>query len=299
MKRKALFVLTVGMFVMFCLGGCSLAIENAGTTSRDRLIGIFVTDYYLDLTDLHGNEEKIYATIDKNGSSDFGEWNISFDGIEGEYFIFPLWENEEGETCRDSRKSAAVCDSKMNAGYGDDGENIQVSFTLYVQPGQLNQDCANYANPVYQTESGEIYLLSGQGSTTDDRIGEGEVYENTISDQVEITEGWKTKTMKTSVEISYNVMYRPTKIVLCQMDENHQLIKQDEYDPGKLPERLRAEKNTSYYIVETIKADSDGKQHIMREIYAPTDDEDEGMETFYPLENGLLTKQSTEIIWNK
>lgn len=284
-------MLTAGLLTIYCLCGCSLAVEDTDTTVlEDHLVGIFITDYALDLN-------KLYAVVEKNGSMEPSDWSISFEGVEGEYCIYPKWESEDGNPFYMSTTSDAVCDLNLHRNVKDEGEDVEISLSLYLQPEQKNQVSIYYANPVYQTDTRELYLVTGEGLSVGGNPTEGESVSTALSNQVTITKGVETKTETSSVALTYNIMYRPTNITLCQIDKNHQLVKQDSYEPGKLPKKIRAEKDTAYFIVETEKADTTGKRHIMRDIYTPSEDEDEELETFYPLDNGLLTKQSTEVLW--
>lgn len=322
MRYKTWKMLVAVFLTMCCLSGCSLAIEDAGTaTSGDRLVGVFITDEALDLFDVEAyfedhpsvfksNEEvminpsgkyvnKLYATIDKNESMDTKDWNISFEGVEGEYIIQAVWFDEDGEKYYDYLASDAVCDRLTNISGSDEDEDIEVSFTLYTQPGQEDPDIFDfvyYANPIYQTGDGEFYLVGDNFGIAAMAV-EGDNRAITYSDQITTTEELKTTTEKFSVTVTYQTMYKPNKITLCQMDENHQLIKRDNYEPGKLPEKIQAEKDAAYFMIETEKTDGEGKTHIMREIYEPTDYEEEQIETFYPLDSGMMSKQRTEILW--
>lgn len=318
MRYKTWKMLAAVFLTMCCLSGCSLAIEDAGTASGDRLVGVFVTDEALDLFDMEAYledhpavfksnedvminpsgkyENKLYATVDKNESIDAMDWDISFEGVEGEYIIQAVWFDEDGRKYYSYLASDAVCDRLTNISGSDEGEDVEVSFTLYTQPGQENPDFGYYANPIYQTGDGEFYLVVENFGTAPGTV-EGENCATTYSDQVTTTEGLETTTEKFSVTVAYNTMYSPNKITLCQMDKNHQLIKRDNYEPGKLPEKIQAEKDAAYFMIETEKTDGEGKTHITREIYEPTDYEEERIETFYPLDSGMISKQCTEILW--
>ena len=50
MKIKRIFIIFLTVLILLNITGCQLALEDEGDKkSKDRLIGVFVTDEYLDL----------------------------------------------------------------------------------------------------------------------------------------------------------------------------------------------------------------------------------------------------------
>lgn len=371
MKERSLRVLcaVAALSVIMMSGGCTLAKEEAGAkTDQDRLIGVFVTTEYLDLFDFdaylsdHANklmsggehliadgakyEGKLYADIDKNDSSSPEDWKISFGDVDGMLCIAPAWTDENGENFRQYRGDSMISDVNLDHTVTDDGENMELSATIYVLPGLesgnadmegmdsgeeaaypekeiFDAEKANYAeeetysggdmdrteeiydgeifyaNPVYQTEEGEIYMVSGSGFCMGNSTEEGECMSTTLSESYSNVSDGQTNAEASSVEITFSVMFEPVKITLLQMNDDDQILKADDYEPGKLPDSITAKEDTAYFLIRTEKADPEGGSVIRRELYEYVGDEQDEMETFYAVDSHTLGKQYTKILWQK
>lgn len=314
------YVGMIAAMVSIVLSGCSLAVPDAGEEGgKDRLIGAFITSEHLDLFDIDAYVEdhvfqlaqkeeitvtnggkyegKLYATIDKSGGGDPSDWKISFDDIEGIRMFSPVWEDEDGAIVHESMSDDGICDMNIDTDISDDTKELNISGTVCMLQGQIDRDIAYYANPVYQTPDGKIYAVSGNGFSTSGESGEGMHMAVTFSDEVTVSENGKNKTEKSSVTVSHNTMYEPVKITLYQMADNHKIIEETEYIPGKLPEKIAAEKETEYILIETEKKTLSGKPVIDREIYDDKEEENT-LGTFYAMDNGIIAKQETEVVWD-
>lgn len=320
-NNQTLLMITFLFSFAILLNGCSLAKKDAGTDAKDILIGAFITDDYLDLFDmdayLNDNASTIfrnlnttvndsaeytnplYAKIDRQDQRDPACWEISFDSISGLNLLAPVWTDEDGVPCLATKSSDGICDISSNLHESDDGRETSLSGTVYTVPRASADGFAYYVNPVYQTADGKIYAVPGSGISTASASEEGETMSTSFSDQADTTEKGRARTEKSSVTIQFASMFEPVKITLVQMDKENKVIKQEDFIPGKLPEELSAEKDTTYFLIETEKRTPDGTTVIARSIYEHKDSEEEdSMETFYAMDNGIVSKQSTQIIWN-
>lgn len=303
--------------VLLC--GCSLAKPEAGADAgKDHLVGTLITSEHLDLFDLdeyfedHVSEiedgedivvekdseygQKLYATIDKKGSDDPSDWDITFGDIKGVNLLAFELDDDKGETYNTVVGGDEVCDQKLDVNISDDKEEISVSGTIYMIPGQADQDIGYYVNPVYQTADGDLYVTEGDGGfSTSGDSDEGVQLTKTVSNEVTVTENGKNKTEKFNVSVSFGVEYEPVKITVYQMDAEHHILKQQTYEPGKLPKKIKAEEKTAYFLVESEKKNLKGKTFVERKVYDLTASEDIFLETYYPAENGIMVLQETEI----
>ena len=96
MRHKKIyhFILTAVLIsaIILPLSGCTLAKKDAGEDAKDTLIGVFVTEEYLDLfgTDayLYGQyANPLYATVNRHGSDELSDWEVSFQNIRGLNFL--------------------------------------------------------------------------------------------------------------------------------------------------------------------------------------------------------------------
>ena len=318
MKSRGCFLCMTGILLMISLCGCSLAVPDVGMDGEgDRLIGAVITDDYLDLFDidqyvndhaselLHNQEidverapkyeVRLYATVKKGKGENSREWEISFEGVDGLNMLQPVWKDEKGEECHDSVCSDGVSEVHLSVDMNDQGEETNLTGTIYMLPGQEDHDIAYHVNPVYQTSDGKIYAVSGSGFSTSGESEEGEVYSTTLYEERKETENGKYKTEKSSVTVRYGVMHKPVQITIYQMDENHQILKQDTFTPGEVPDELTPEKKTSYILIETQKEDLSGKKMISRDIYTPDPEEENTIETYYVMNNGIIAKKTTTL----
>lgn len=322
MKNKRILRCIICAFMVLPLCGCSLAVSDAGDDTRgDRLIGAFITRDFLDLFDMdqylsdHASslangqeieltydsryEGKLYAKIDKSKGNNPADWEISFGNLEGIQMFTPLWtpENEEpywGTVCTEG-----VCDLDINYNESDNSEEHSISGTIYIVSGKMDGNAVYYANPVYQTADGKIYTTRGHGFSRSGESGEGEEFSSTISGETTISENGKIKTEKSSVTVRYAVMNKPVMITFLQMDQEHQIIKEEQYRPEEVPEQLAAEKGTEYILVETEKEGLSGKKIVSREEYDYSSDEDVWLSTFCVRDGGIVVKQETRVFWNR
>lgn len=305
--------------LMLC--GCSLAVAGAGTEGGDRMIGAFITQEYLDLFDMDswlddnasrlengknlqvsntsGYEQKLYAEINKNNSEDPENWEISFPGVEGINFFAPVWTDENGQTYQGSVYSNGICDTHISINASDMGESLSLSGTVYVLPGETDDNGVYYVNPVYQTESGEIYTVSSTGVSSSGDVAEGTKMTMDLNENEEITENGKTLTETCSVNVSITIMYKPVQITVCEMDSGHQVLRETVYTPGELPEELVTEPETEYILLETVKEDRSGKQHTARELWEYEEGKETYMRSFAASESGVLIGHDTKIAWTK
>lgn len=319
-NNQKLLMITLLFSLMISLNSCSLAKKDAGNDAKDTLIGAFITDDYLDLFDMdtYLNENAstifrnqnttvnnsgeyinpLYATIDRRNHRDPAYWEISFDGISGLNLLAPVC--EDSVPCFSTKSSDGICDIKSDLHESDNGRETTLSGTVYTVPRASADGSAYYVNPVYQTADGKIYAVPGSGISTASASEEGETMSTSFSDQSNTTEPGRTRTEKSTVTIQFASMFKPVKITLVQMDKENKVVKQEVFIPGNLPEELTAEKDTAYFLIKTEKKTPDGTTVIARSIYEQKASEEENpLETFFSVDNGIITKQHTVVTWKK
>ena len=312
----------LSMMLILGLNGCTLAKENAGLeqveiegVSEDRLIGFVLTEEHLDLFDIEafleenahkltGGEEnvvgtssyekRIYASIEKNDSKLPEEWDFLFEGVEGISFFTPTLEQENGEEFIMTVAGDEIFDAHVEHHASDEKEEIKLTGTLLKQM-EAGKEMTYYANPVWQTEEGEIYLTTGLGFGTAGNITEGADITHTQEATHTRTENGKTVADISTISITLELAKKPTKIMLYQMNAAHEILKQEEFLPGEVPEEITAEKGTAYFLVETEKVGTNGATEIDRELFEPEEDSKVIFDTVYVLESGNLSKNYTTV----
>lgn len=323
MKIRRTFAVFLAVLILFALTGCQLAIEDKGEAySKDALIGVLVTDEYLDLFDmeryLNDNFNKLsdggiieiddsgskyqgrlYATLktlelkDNTGKA-FNTREFVFEGINGISFFaarLPATENEDSYIT--SGSDEAISDGYTGFSYGDNEDKTTLEGTIYISSDYAGKTL--FINPVYQSSDGTVYAITGNGIMVSDEQGEGSVYTQTLEETTTITENGKRKSKSTSIKISIAVMFPPEQIFILQMDKDSEIIAKTEYAPGKLPGTIIPEAGVEYIIVESNKIDIEGNTVTSRTLF---DRSNETLESFYRRSDGICVKQSTILDWN-
>lgn len=314
----------VGIFllcaIILCvLTACSLAREDAGgNPHEDKLIGVFITTEYIDLFDFEGYlnnnlgnfrggeivmdgkpdkyQGRLYASLVPRTltSEETGEtteiMEYVFEDIKGIPYFAPTVQDDHGNYTS-SMSDGAISEGHMAINHGDDVNSITMEGTLHVLPASAN---VYYPNPVYQSEDGSVYLISGSGISSSGVHDEGPMMSQTLAADYTVTENGKTMTDSYSVTISVSFMFAPEKISILQMDADGGLLSRTEYSPEALPDAFKPEPKTAYLVVETRKRDSAGALKTSRDIYSG---DAESMETFYAREDGICVKHWTRIEW--
>ncbi len=301
------------------MGGCTLAVPDAGEEGNgDRLIGAFITTEYLDLYDMEsylndhasslvndgsitlGNdskyEGKLFADVEKGEADSPSEWKISFGDMDGQYMLMPVSTDENGERYMGNLCSDAINEPYLYSNVSDDGEEQELSGTIYeVADGK---EKVWYVNPVYQTEDGEIYAITGNGYSNGGRDTEGSTMATTLSGESTVTENGKSQKESSKVTVQFAIMYKPVQTIICQMSDSNQVLKREEYQPAEVPDTLKAEPDTAYIIVETKKESPSGETVTSRSILDLNSEEEEPcLETWYSLDNGFISKKEVEVLY--
>lgn len=293
MKNRWKFII---IFSIICslLTGCSLAVEDAENgQAGDKLVGVLITKEHIDLFDFDTYMNKLYAI-----ESDENQSGIVFEGIDGVILLSLEETDENGESYLTTKSSEGFSDLHTAINVQDEMEEITVSGKIYTYPSNVSEEIY-YANPIYQEPDGDIYTVGGSGYSMNTSCGEGEQMGTSFSPETKETINGKSKAEKYTVEVKYMLMYKPVEITLYQMSKEHTIIQKDEYEPGNLPTTINADSNTAYFLIETQKEDLEGNIFYMREIFEPSLEAENYLNTYCPMGNGILTKQQTEIIWDK
>jgi hypothetical protein len=309
---KRMLALWLGVIIMFVLPGSKLArmeAEEYENDNFDRLIGVFVTNEYLDLFDYekyyNDNMAKLFdgETILMNDSAyqgrlyaivDAQNHNITFPGIEGTLYAcaqFPTPETVNNFTALQTDEAISEGDTSVHV--SDDEVTITMNGTIYASPDSSN--VSMFPNPVYQSEDGRIYAMSGTGTFLGGDLIGSQVTQ-TVEKKVNITENGKSKNVNTVIKMTLAVMLPPESIAIAEMDKNNAVLSRTEHTPGMLPETLKPLSETEFLIVEVHKKNQEGKPEVSRTLY---DKNSQTIETFYSREDGILIKQHTQIDWQK
>ena len=324
MKTKNIFIIIVCIvFTAYVFGVTgTIRLVNASENeegSSDRLIGVLITQDYLDLFDseqffadnigklVNGGEisesesakyqERLYAVLVDTGyvSEETGEKyrrkEYVFEGVNGICYIVPRLTDEVG-TYWSASGDEAITDGGINFITNDEGESVAIEGTIYVSTS-INAG-SFYFNPVYQTQAGEVYAVGGNGIFTGNNGTAGMAMSHEIKENQSSTIGGVTTTSGSEIKITKCYIDEPAKVSILQFDSENTVLSRIECDPDSLPDTLQTQPGTQYIIVETTIFSREGTTDITREIYQL---EDETLSAFYCRDDGICVKQQCEIDW--
>lgn len=318
MIKKLVAVFCLGS-ILLAAGGCRLAKENSAPEGEDRLIGVFITTEHLDLFNVEGYindhfnggltggemtidgdnsryNERLYATVTApGGASDerMEPGDYVFEGVEGiRYFIVSMPGTETTDSYFASIGDEGISDGHTDIKVGDEGESLILEGTIYVAPDIGGH--AFFVNPVYQDENGEIYVTSGTGSSSSGIQTEGTSFSQNLEASYINTENGKTMTDAISITVTVSIKNVPEKLVILQMDANHNVMARDEYDPGAVPKSMTPHEDVSYIILESYNVDADGNIQVKRDLCG----KDEAyLRSYHSREDGIIIGQDTKLNW--
>ena len=177
MFKRMLFVLCA-MLMILSLFGCQLArpdgLPGIEGQDGDVLVGVFITEEPLNLTEGDSYNDRIYATLkiskviddDVVGEHEYKEY--TFEGLEGMPFFYAryVYEGKKEPGIMYFIDRAVDVQTTRDAGtYGD--ADAEMEGTIYVTPLKYKTagGVTMHVNPVYQSEDYLVYLKAGAGSS--------------------------------------------------------------------------------------------------------------------------------------
>ncbi|PKM49189.1 MAG: hypothetical protein CVV02_17130 [Firmicutes bacterium HGW-Firmicutes-7] len=262
------------VLISIIFSGCQLAVVEAGNPNgEDKLVGVFVTEEYLDLYDfeafasennnklIHGGEVvldskyegRVYGTISENNPND-----VIFEDYEGVLFIDASYE-KHGENY--SRVGSSNQVTQIHISVDDDGKGIEGTILAKNEPV-----ISAVLNPVYVTVEGEIYVTSGSGISMGDEYGGGGSMSMFLSENRTIREGNSESTESFKVKINIESTNDVEHYVLKQMDDNDDQVIAEKIYSNDVPSSIEVSDKTKYMILEKIGVDHEGNPLVERKI---------------------------------
>lgn len=262
MTKKAFFILLCIVFALIMLTGCQLAQENAVETSKDSLIGVYVT-YTLPNHTVENwsyEDERIFATAKRIKTGQSETTSFDFVGLEGIAFFSPIvQENNDNVSYLTTIIGPEVFDSKVGVHVTDDSSTeVTLVGKVYRSISSNWENRVLSYNPVYQTSGGEIYLLPGTN------IGGGGTVK--LEEGVTTNENGKNSVNGTSVELIDETINTTIKTIFKQMSVVDEIVDTTVVLPQEAPEHIKLNKDTTYIIVEEHGLNTNGQTEIVRTL---------------------------------
>lgn len=256
-------VILAAMAIAYAVGASGRA---SMVKQADILVGMLVTTQSLPESD----DGRVYA--------EYVDGEYVFKGIDGMQCFFT---NKDDAIV--SHVDAAFTDKSSSLHViNDDGQNVELKAKLYLS-ASFNEIL--FQNPVYQTESGEVYAISGQGVGYSGGEGIGGSF--SLGESVKRYEDGKMMSYGTSVNIDVEVIAVPEKIIVSQFDAEGKLISSESFAPGRLPDGM--ESSVAYIVVGTVS--QSGTKYA---VFQP---DDNSISALYCRADGVCVKQSCAVSW--
>lgn len=232
-------------------------------------VGMLVTTQPLPIAD----DDRLYA--------EYIDGEYVFNGVDGMQCFFTNKDNMDNAIA--SHVDAAFTDksSKLHV-IDDDRQNVELRAKLYLG---TSFDEILYQNPVYQTASGEVYAVNGQGNDYSGEEGMGGSF--SLGESVKRYEDGKMMSYGTSVNIDVEVIAVPEKIIVSQFDAEGKLISSESFAPGRLPDGM--ESSAAYIVVGTVS--QSGTKYA---VFQPADN---SISALYCRADGVCVNQSCAVSW--
>lgn len=285
-KRYILLLCAMGLaFVLGVTGILSLTDKTSAdpqTLEEDRFIGLFLTPERVELPN-----GRLYAAVKEdpeNGTK------YVFENVAGYACFCPVFAFAKGSFLG-LNPEEALTDAEMSLRDAEGEKRTKIEASVYVSSPAAPP--AFYNNPVYQTASGEVYLLKGAGMSLPQGADDAAAAFTRSEEQI-VSEDGKETVIGTDAEIRFCTMDTPEQIVILQFDAANQMIASQSCAPGSLPQEMVMEKTAAYVLVETQMTSLAGEKTTARELFGR---EDAQLFAFSCRKDGICVKQYCDLIW--
>lgn len=274
MKKLAIALIFV---LALMLPGCSLLREEGEPADADRLVGVYITENYIDSFDFEAYVQDNASSL-SGGSGEISREDAAkytrriyaeiTDGktsfpIEGIAFIAARYE-KDGESYNGSDYGDKLADVHLSINVSDDMETTVLTGKLFADSGAGHMSA--YCNPVYQQADGRVYLVPGEGVSAN--MGS---MTHSLSESCESAKkGERGYGMDITLEVEGR---RPSeKLAVLLYSADGALLSRTEYAPEEMPEEIAAE-GAAWAVFEDYTADYSGEPQVIRQLIAAGSDE--------------------------
>lgn len=273
MKKLAIALILV---LALMLPGCSLLREDGEPADADRLVGVYITENYIDSFDFEAYVQDNASSLSGGGEisredaakytrriyAEITDGKTSFP-IEGIAFIAARYE-KDGESCTGSDYGDKLADVHLSINVSDNMETTVLTGKLFADSGAGHMSA--YCNPVYQQADGRVYLVPGEGVSAN--MGS---MTHSLSESCESAKkGERGYGMDITLEVEGR---RPSeKLAVLLYSADGALLSRTEYAPEEMPEEIAAE-GAAWAVFEDYTADYSGEPQVIRQLIAAGSDE--------------------------
>ena len=274
MKKLAIALI---LAIALMLPGCSLLREEGEPADADRLVGVYITENYIDSFDFEAYVQDNASSL-SGGSGEISREDAAkytrriyaeiTDGktsfpIEGIAFIAARYE-KDGESYNGSDYGDKLADVHLSINVSDGMETTVLTGKLFADSGAGHMSA--YCNPVYQQADGRVYLVPGEGVSAN--MGS---MTHSLSESCESAKkGERGYGMDITLEVEGR---RPSeKLAVLLYSAEGALLSRTEYAPEEMPEEISAA-GAAWAVFEDYTADYSGEPQVIRQLIAAGSDE--------------------------
>ncbi len=321
-KKWLIIAVCAVLAVAFLLGVTDKVNFRSGenvVSSGDSLIGLFITRKYMNGFNIdqyvENNLDKVIAggEISQDDIMTYGgrvwatlkekklpledggvltELDNVFEGFEGYRIMYPTYSSDGGPYGYINTDDG-ISNVSTSISATDDSEITKSEGVIYFVPQKDEEEF--FFNSVYQTADGRIYAVPGNAIMfTPDNVS-GSSMSMRVSGKRSSSENGKLL-KEYGVEVSVKVMIvdKMVKVTVLQYGADNNLLKSEEFLPGRLPEEYTPLSETEYIVVDTENESEDPVYAHDRKIFAKSS---LFLEAFVCRDDGICTKQHCEILW--
>ena len=274
MKKLAIALI---LALALSLPGCSLLREDGEPSETDRLVGVYITESYIDTFDFEAYSQDNASSLSGGGEisredtekysqriyAEVVDGKTSFP-IVGVPMIAARYE-KDGESYTGSDCGDKLADVHLSINNSDDMVTTVLTGEIFTDSGSGRVTA--YCNPVYQQADGRIYLVPGEGMTADS--GGSMVF--SLSDSREsAVEGEQGYGME--ITLTATGRYPSDKLAVLLYSADGELMGRTEYAPEDMPEEIAAD-GAAWAVFEDYTRDFLGEPQVIRRLIAAGSDE--------------------------
>ena len=283
MKRTAAILLAI--IAVLALAAFS---EEADLLEGSRLVGVLITRE--DLSAYAGEAGVLPASCTHEGPDREPEY--TFGNVDGLRLICFSAPDEDG----DGGGLVSNVDDGFSAVHfdlDDDGSSITMEAAIDLVPG--DEEELFFFDPVLLSVSGQVFAVPGDFMAVSAAMDPpGSTVGQTIRDERKHTENGSEMGDTTTITVQINAVREPVKIRFLQFSEAHELLKSEEFLPGRVPDQIVPLPGAEYLLLETVERDPDGKCFTRREVIGRDMD---GMTTLSCRDDGICLCHYCDVRW--
>ena len=287
MKKTAAVLLTV-LALAASMHSLAEAMLPEDLSEGSRLAGLLITRE--DLSAYTGEAGALSASCVQAAPDADPEY--VFEGVSGFRLICFTIPDEAGDG---SRIVSNVDDgfTSIDFDINENGRSVKVDAVISFVPGR--EDACFFYNPVLISNSGRVFAVPGDFMAVSAAMNPpGSSVGQTIRDERRHTENGMETTDSTAFTVQINAVREPAEIRLLQFSEQHEILKNEAFAPGAVPDEIVPLAEADYLLLETVEKDGD-EMRFTRRVAVGRDTD--FLNTLSCRDDGICVSHYHDVLW--